>query len=466
MKVDSVNPATGSVIRSFKAARPEGVRAAVEHAAIAQRQWAAMPFAKREKLFRSLAQVIKSRAEEVLQTIKQETGKTIADGEAEVYDVIDGIDYYLGKFKAVTAGDIELDAKAFPHTVAQISYQPYGVVGLIMPWNFPFYSPIMLALAALVAGNAVVLKPSEYATMNALLIQSLFAEAGFPNYVLQVLPGADETGRHLAGSSVDKLFFIGSVEAGKDVIAHAGVTPVQVELGGNSAALVLADADLDLAAAGVAWGGTYLSGQDCVGIKRVFVVESVAQAFLSKLITIVEGLRPEIDYGPYITRAAMEEVKRRLDDAVAHGAMLHCGGDILSLHDGQGNWLAPSVLTYTDPSLELVAQETFGNVVPVMIVKNTEEAIKQANATDYGLSNVIFSRDAATARQIAGRLESGMVFVNDPVIAVPGCDHWTGWKQSGFGTTESKLMQCLKKKLVSVNRSATKRSFWYPYEEV
>jgi betaine-aldehyde dehydrogenase len=236
-------------------------------------------------------------------------------------------------------------------------------------------------------------------------------------------------------------------------------------LGGNSAAIVLADADLDLAAAGIAWAGTYHSGQDCVGIKRVFVVEQIADEFLQKLIAIVKDLRPGVDYGPYITPEAMYRVKARVDDAVKNGAKLLCGGELLKFSAGAGNWLTPSVILNTDSEIELVAEETFGNTIPVMVVPDVDVAVKEANNTTYGLSNSVFTRDIEFARALAYRLQSGMVFINEPFVAIPGWDHWTGWKNSGFGTVESKLMQCLKKKVLSINKLGQKRSFWYPYPE-
>src|SRR5581483_7461880 len=251
----------------------------------------------------------------------------------------------------------------------------------------------------------------------------------------------------------------------QDIIANAGIKPIQVELGGNSAALVLEDADIDLATKGVSWAGTYHAGQDCVGIKRVFVVESVADEFISKLTSVVSTLRPGIDYGPYITSEALETVRQRIEDSVTKGAKLLCGGKKIKAPEGDGFWLTPSVLIYTDDNLELVTKETFGNTVPVMVVKNAEEAVEKANHTVYGLSNAVFTKDLQKAERIALLLQSGMVFINEPFIAIPGWDHWTGWKNSGFGTAESKIMQCLKKKVISVNKSGAARSFWYPYPE-
>lgn len=466
MKIRSINPGSGKLLKEFTAASISDVTLAVDRARSTQKSWVALPLDEREKYFHRLAETLQKNSQRILHMMKDETGKRIPDGEAELYDVIDAIDYYVGKMNDVQPDtSLMLNQQGFPDTDLIIDFVPHGVVGLIMPWNFSFYSPMMFMIASLVAGNAVVLKPSEYSTLMGFMIQDIFLEAGFPKSLVEVLPGAEETGKLLVKSDVDKIFFVGSVEAGKDIIANAGVKPVQVELGGNSAALVFSDADLDLAAKGVAWAGSYHSGQDCVGIKRVFVERSIAQEFLNRLTSTVQGLRPGIDYGPYITPEAMYRVKARIDDAISCGAKLIYGGELITTSDGNGNWLTPSVLLYENDEIELVAKETFGNTIPVMIVPDANTAIIKANNTNYGLSNAVFSKDLDFAKTAASKLQSGMVFINDPFIAIPGWDHWTGWKDSGFGTVESKLMQCLKKKVISVNRLGKDRGFWYPYPE-
>jgi acyl-CoA reductase-like NAD-dependent aldehyde dehydrogenase len=458
--IQSINPATGEMLEAFQSTTAPEVEKALNLARSAQKDWAKTTTQERLRLFSRLSEVMQERSEAILDLIKLESGKLRPDAEAELFDVIDAVDYYSDEYKKVVPDlSVKLNPEAFPDTDLELDFVPYGVIGLIMPWNFPFYCPAMIAIAATLAGNAVLIKPSEYSTMIGQLIGELFRVSGFPSDLVQIIPGDDQTGKDLDQIGVDKLFFVGSVEGGRDVVANAGIVPVEVELGGNSAALVLEGADLDLAAAGIAYAATYHSGQDCVGIKRIFVVETVAEAFIAKLVEIVKSLRPGIDYGPYIPPQAALQVKKRIEDAVNHGARLLCGGDMSS----PGNWLTPSVLTYEDPRLELVASETFGKVAPVMVVPDVEAAIREANKTEYGLSNAVFTRNLVQARDLASRLESGMVFINDPFVFTRGWDHWTGWKNSGFGTVESKLMQCLKKRVLSVNRAGVRRSFWYPY---
>lgn len=460
MAVTSINPSTGEVLKRFEETDASEVSAAVDRARLAQAAWAAERPESRTALFENLQSVISRHSDEILTLMWEEAGKVRPDGEAEVFDIIDAIPYYLNKaaeFHADTS--LKLNSEAFPNTELIVDTEPFGVVGLIMPWNFPFYSPGMFVITNAIAGNAVILKPSEYSTLTGFIIRDLFVEAGFPEMLVQVLPGGEAVGKQLVRSGIDKIFFVGSVDAGRDIIANAGITPVQVELGGNSAALILNDADIDLAAQGVSWAATYHSGQDCVGIKRVFVDEKVSDEFIDRVIGIVSKLRPAIDYGPYITPEAAAEVKSRLQEAVASGARLLCGGEPSS----PGNWLSPSVILIENQSSKLVSQETFGNVVPIMTVRSTAEAVREANSTKYGLSNSVFSSDQSTALDVARQLQSGMVFINEPFIAIPGWDHWTGWKDSGFGTVESKLVQCRKKKVLSLRGATGPRSFWYPY---
>ncbi|MBU0976522.1 MAG: aldehyde dehydrogenase family protein [Patescibacteria group bacterium] len=461
MKIQSINPANGKILKEFENFTKAKVDSAVENARDTQITWQKTTFEERAELFKRLKKVMHKRSAEILELIKEETGKMTPDCEAELYDVIDAVDYYLGEFSKVKIQNYTFNPETFPKTTAEIQYVPQGVIGLILPWNFPFYPPMVYIIPALVSGSAVVFKPSEYSTLVGLLCKELFVEASFPKDLIQILIGDEKVGKLLVKSSINKLFMIGSVEAGKDILQNFGIRPVQLELGGNSAALVLEDADLNLAAKSIAWGGTYNAGQECVSVKRVYVVKKVADKFLVKITKIVKNLRAGIDYGPYIRMEALEKVYRRIQDSRKNGAKVLCGGDKLDRNNGY--WLSPSVILAKNDDIELIKKETFGNTVPVVIVKNEDEAISKANDTNYGLSNSVFSMNIKNAEEIAVKLESGLVSINETFITFPGWDHWTGWKDSGIETTESKIQQCLKKKVVSKNESGKKRSFWYPY---
>jgi acyl-CoA reductase-like NAD-dependent aldehyde dehydrogenase len=458
--VKSINPATGEVLAETESASAEQVEKAVTKAKAVQAIWALEFTLKRRELFERLSALISEGLESIANQIHVEAGKILPDAQAEVYDTLDAIAYFGGQIEKLGAGVApSLNPEGFPETDARFEYLPRGVVALIMPWNFPFVTPIIDAIGAVMTGNSVILKPSEYTTMTGQLIGQLFSDAGFPEGLVQVLPGGDNVGQFLARADVDKIFFVGSIAGGQDVLRNAGLVPVHVELGGNSPGIVLADADLRLAAEGIAWAATYHSGQDCAGIKRVIVQDQVADDFIDAIVDRVCGLRQGIDYGPYITADAAAEVKSRIDAAVADGASLKCGGEL----SGPGNWLSPSVLVNVSPTSKVVSEETFGNVVPIIAVADVDTAVALANTGPYGLSAAVFSRDLAHAERVGDSLQAGMVFINDPLVPLPGLEHWTGWKSSGFGSVESKLEQFVKVRVRTTNKTGLARGFWYPY---
>jgi succinate-semialdehyde dehydrogenase/glutarate-semialdehyde dehydrogenase len=405
--------------------------------------------------------VLSARAADIAALITLETGKVPADAEAEVADVIDAVGHYLDCQEASAARPIPLSPEVFPGTEVTYEGRPVGVIGLVMPWNFPFYTPMTCLVPCLLAGNAAVLKPSEYATLCGRLIVELVAAAGVPEDLVQLVPGDGRTGEALVRSGVDKLFFVGSQRTGRTVLAQAGLTPVHYELGGNSAALVLADADLELTAAAIAWGATYHSGQDCAAVKRVYADARVAEELLDRISATVSGLTPGTDYGPYIRRPFLELTRRRTAAAVAAGSRLVTGGQVLAEPHPGGNWLAPAVVELHDDTVELVTEETFGNVVPVLAVEDADSAVRHANSSRMSLSASVFTRDLDRAASLAEELQAAMVFVNDPLVNLPGADHWTGWNHSGSGSMESRWQQCHRKRVLSVNSAGHRRDFWF-----
>jgi len=459
MTFNSMKPATGEILRTHTADTLEVLTAKVGRARAAQLNWALKPPAERIDSLRNFKRVIESKIPDILELIHQETGKLTADAEGEAYDVLDAFDYYSKQYENLTMPSVEINTEAFPEAQGWLESEPFGVLALIMPWNFSFYSPMMLIIAGATAGNAIVLKHSEHSTLIGLMIRDFWIEAGLPPELLQVVVGDGSVGRELVKSGCDKIFFVGSVEGGKDVIANAGIIPVQVELGGNSAAIVMPDADLDLAANGIAWGGTYNSGQDCAGIKRVYAHASIVNELQERLVGIVGGLRKGVDYGPYISDEARGVVMKRLAGAQAKGAQVLVGGEKIE----PGFWLSPSVVRIEDESADLVKEETFGNVIPIMTFEDEQSVVARVNDSKYGLSSAIFSANIDNAVKLGRKLQVGMIFVNDPFITPVGWDHWTGCKSSGFGTMDSKLNQCLRKRVYTSSRHRVARSCWYPY---
>ncbi|MEV6344736.1 aldehyde dehydrogenase family protein [Actinoplanes sp. NPDC051851] len=458
--IESVDPATGERLARFPSSTLDQVTAAVAAARAVQPEWSGRAITERAALIRRWGEVVAARQDEIVDVIHRETGKIPGDALGEVLDVVDGIGYHLDRARRQATEPLELPDEVFPATEATLSARPYGVLGLIMPWNFPFYTPALCLAPALLTGNAVVLKPSEHATMTGRLLRDLADRAGLPAALFTVLPGGDDTGRHLVGA-VDKVFFVGSAEAGRDVVRRAGLTPVSLELGGNSAAIVLPDADLDLAAAAIAWGATYHCGQDCAGVKRVLAHRDVAEDLTGRIAAVLTGLVPGTDYGPYISREARDRVEARLADAVAHGAELVLGGERPAGPPGDGNWLTPALVRLRDQACELVREETFGNVVPILAVEDDDAAVAAANESRLSLSAAVFGTDVDRAHRVADRLEAGMVFINDPIVNLPGADHWTGWRDAGDSGLASRYEQCLRRRVTTVHTGGKPRDFWY-----
>jgi len=467
--VESRDPATGEVWRTFAAADAAAVRAALEAAREAQRAWAAQPVRGRVRVIERFRRTLVARRAEVADTIRRESGKPAV--EATVAEVMVALD--TARF-LVRRARRELAPHRFtPGNAAMwrkrvvVRREPFGVVGIISPWNYPFMLATGLTLPALVAGNAVLLKPSEFTPSCGVLLGELLAESGLPAGLLQVLPGDGRTGAAVVESGVDKVFFIGSVATGRKIAAACGerLVPCVLELGGSDPAIVLDDADLDVAASGIAWGRYSNAGQTCVAPKRIYVVDAVFDAFVEKLAARVRALRvgaasdPDTDVGAMIRPAQSDATRRQLDDALAKGATIASRAEAPA-----GGWMAPTLLVHVTPDMLVLREETFGPVLPVVRVRDAEEALRLANASPFGLSASVWGRDAANAARVAERIESGTVTVND-VCTAPGIAEmpYGGVKQSGMGASHGSagLLECTREKAVVVDHLAWLRQPWW-----
>jgi betaine-aldehyde dehydrogenase len=354
-----------------------------------------------------------------------------------------------------------------------VVYKPRGIVGIISPWNAPLNLALGDAAPALLCGNAVVIKPSELtplATRRAVEAWNTVLPPG----VLQVVIGHGDTGAAVVDHA-DMICVTGSPETGRRVMERASrrLTPVLLELGGKDPMIVLADADLDRAAKGAAWGGCMMTGQVCMSVERVYVEAPVAEAFTAKLVAEVSRLRTgengpaaDIDYGPFTSPRQVEIVERHLADATAKGARVLCGGKRLELPNGI--FFEPTVVTGVDHSMALMTEETFGPVVPVMPVTNVDEALRLANETRYGLNASVWTGDIERGAALAERIESGNVCVNDCVISagVPGLP-FGGVKQSGVGTrhggAEGLRQFCVRQAMLVEPRKRKTEGTWFPY---
>jgi succinate-semialdehyde dehydrogenase/glutarate-semialdehyde dehydrogenase len=436
----ALSPASLAPIGEFECASAEDVRAAVERARKAQAAWAELPVKERTQyLWRLLDQFV-ARQDEVIDAVIAETGKARSEAiSMEVFATCDAITYYAKRaprFLALEKRSIH-GVMGFAKKLTLV-YKPLGVVGLITPWNGPVVLAVNPLVQAVVAGNAVLHKPSEVTPFSALLIKRFTEDAGWPADLYQVLQGDGATGAALVESGVNKISFTGSVATGRKVAEACGrnLIPCTLELGGKDAMIVCADADLDRAAQGALIGSCMNTGHYCCGTERIYVDDAVYEPFVAKVVEGAKRLRQsdtgEFDVGAVFWDRQMSIIERHMDDAVAKGAKVLVGGRRNPAL--KGLYYEPTVVVDVDHSMDLMTEETFGPVVAIQRVKSEEEAIALANDSAYGLNGNVWTTDIARGERIAARIETGGVCVNDMAMTygVPEAP-FGGVKTSGIG---------------------------------
>jgi len=476
-KVASVNPATGEVLREFESATEQDVQAAVARARSAQPAWKRTGVNRRIAVLRNFQRCLHERKIEVARVITSEVGKPV--GEAlltEVLVVLDAARFCIEnatsflRQEPVPHGNLAMKTK-----VGHILREPYGVVGIISPWNYPFSTPATETLSALVTGNAVVLKPSEFSSLVALELVNLLHEAGVPEDVLQVLVGDGTTGAALTNAAIDKLVFTGSVPTGKRIAqtAAARLLPVVLELGGKDPMVVLDDADLEVASSGAIWGAFTNAGQACLSVERCYVHRDLYEPFVAlcvqktKRLRVGNGLDPDTDVGPMIHERQLRIVEAQVDDAVFSGARVLAGGT--RLKNLGANFYAPTVMVDVTHDMKIMREETFGPVLPIMAFDSDDEAVQLANDSDYGLGASVWTRNRTRGEDVASRIQAGTVMVNDCVscFGISEALHG-GMKASGLGRTHGHfgLEELVRVKYLDVDRLGNmKKSWWYGYSE-
>jgi acyl-CoA reductase-like NAD-dependent aldehyde dehydrogenase len=474
-KVSSTNPATGEVLREFDCASAAEVRDSVTRALAAQPAWQAVGVHKRLDIISKFQQLLNDRKQKVARVITSEAGKPVAEALlTEILVVLDAVRFLLQetygflRHQPLPHGNLATKAKS-----GRLIREPYGVIGIISPWNYPFSIPATETLAALATGNAVVLKPSELTPLCALELASLLHDAGVPADIFQVVIGEGPTGAALIESGIGKLMFTGSVATGRRIAQSAAsrLLPIVLELGGKDPMIVLDDADVDVASSGAVWGAFVNAGQTCLSVERCYVHRKIYDAFVSacaekaRRLRVGNGADPDTDIGPLIRERQLRTVEQHVEDARSCGAHVLTGGERLTALGP--NYYAPTVLAGVTHDMLIMRDETFGPVLPIMPFDSDAEAVHLANDSEYGLAASVWTRDRARGEKIARKINAGTVMLNDSVscFGISEAPHG-GVKASGIGRTHGRfgLEEMVWTKYLDVDLlPRMKKPWWYGY---
>lgn len=432
------NPATGEPVGAVVVSTPKDVEAAAARARRAQPAWEKLGVRKRRKVLERFHDLLFERQDEVFDTIQRESGKTRREALGELLIVAGTARYYMTHGEEHLAEESHSGASPFI-TGARVVHRPHGLVGFVTPWNYPFILSVGDALPALLAGNAVVVKPSELTPLSAELARRLLVKAGLDEDLFQLVHGGGEVGGALI-QEVDYIGFTGSSATGRKVAVAAAerLIPCSLELGGKNPMIVLDGAPLEEAVSGLVTGGFYNTGQTCIAVERVYVESSIFDRFVELAQRRVEGLKVgwsldwDIDVGALISRDHTDRVMGHIEDAVAKGATVLTGGE--RLPDLGETFVAPTLLTDVEESMELCREETFGPVVALYPVADAQEAVARANDTAYGLNASVWTGSSKSSQALAQRIEAGSVGINSTLLIYSTFDvPMGGVKQSGIG---------------------------------
>jgi acyl-CoA reductase-like NAD-dependent aldehyde dehydrogenase len=471
----SLNPATGETLGSFEKTPPNALPSIVARARAAHAHWSQRPVSERCSFLKTLHRQIMRSRDTLADVVVDESGKPHVEAFfADIFVSVDSAEYFgrnaprLLRSRRVPHHSVAAKAKS-----GSLTYEPLGVVGIISSWNYPLAIPLSQIIPAVVAGNAVVCKTSDFTPHCGALIEKLFTESGFPKDLVTVIQGGAEVGQALIDAAPDKLFFTGSVETGRRVgeACAKRLIPALLELGGKDAMIVLADANLDVAAAGAVWGSYTNCGQVCLSVERIFAEQTISEEFAAlcvektKKLRLGRGSDPSTDVGPLIRPQHVQRMRDLLDDAVHRGARILCGG--CARPDLGPNFFEPTVIVGVNPTMRLFQEETFGPILAIQTVLNSEEAVARANDSHFALAASVWTRDSARGEAIAKRLRAGAVMVNDAIsyFAIAEAPHG-GCGLSGWGRThgEAGLLEMVQTKYIDVDHlPGREKPWWYRY---
>ncbi|WP_205696331.1 aldehyde dehydrogenase [Conexibacter sp. SYSU D00693] len=474
--LEAYAPATGDVLGSVPVASAADVHAAIAEAREVQRLWAQLRLADRARYMARAAQAVIDESEEVVALVSREQGRPRAEAELhELLPTIETLQWLAQNGPKILSGErVALSRVLHPLTRARWRYEPLGVVGVIGAATEPFATPLGDVAVALMAGNGVVLKPSPHGALSGERVARVFARAGLPEGLLAVVHGHADAGQALVDGAVDQVRFTGSLRAGRGVLERCaqGVKRAVLEMGGKDAALVCADANVARAIEGIAWGAFANAGQSGGSVKRVLAVREVGDAVVQGLVAQAVARRlgdprdADTEIGPLVTHDRRDRVRELLDDAVAAGATLHCGGPV-EVEGLSGAFCAPAVLSRVPPGARILREEAPGPVVVVSVVDDEEAAIAAVNESALGLGASVWTADRYKGARIARELRVGMVWMNQHLVSRSAPQlPWGGIGGSGLGRARGAiaLRTCAEPKVTTWDPPRGRPFWWFPYD--
>jgi acyl-CoA reductase-like NAD-dependent aldehyde dehydrogenase len=467
------SPRTGTPFSRIESADRTLVDSAVKAATTALSSWAALPIAERAGYLGRCAKWLEKQygtaneRSELKQLIMDEVGKPLPEADIEVIETSGFLQYFSDQSVDMLSDQIlTLNTALWPTKASRVRFEPVGVVGVVKAWNYPLEIPLWSIAPALLAGNTIVFKPSEKSAVVATAIAKMFEAVGLPAGVINIVNGGADIGAAIAEHpKVAMVSFTGSVEAGRKVAVSCGMSlkKAALELGGNDAAIVTEHADPETAANGLVWGAFCNAGQVCVGIKRAYLHKEIADRVIRLVVEKVKTLRMDVDVGPLIDERQLRTVESFVNDAALNGGQIASGGKCAS--GRAGFFFEPTVILGLNNRMRIANEECFGPLLPIAIVKSNEDAIAEANSSEYGLGASIWTNDASQGLALAGKCKAGMVWINDVNVAFVEAP-WGGVKHSGLGFELSAdvLREYTIRKHINLEEShEARRAWWYPY---
>jgi len=474
-EIISYNPATGAEVGRVAQTSADDVTAAVERGRVVFQSWKQTSFRERAASIMRAREVLLADKDAIARLISDESGKPVAEAfSMEIAPVLDLMQYFSRNTeKLLKPHKIGIGIYGLMGRSSKIVYHPLGVVGIIPAWNYPFSIPLGEAVMAVMAGNTVVIKPSELTPMIGLRIGEIFERAGLPENCVQIVSGGGETGAALVEAAPDKIMFTGSVATGKKIAAAAAknLTSVVLELGGKDPMIVFADANLELAAGAAVWGAFCNAGQSCSSVERLYVQEAVAEELIRKIIEKTLALQQDTgdkettSIGAMSSERQIRIVEDHVEDFRAAGAKIETGGRRNPALEGL--FYEPTVITGAHNDMRAMQEETFGPTLPIATFTTEEEAIRLANDSEFGLTASVWTRDKAKGKRVAEGIEAGSVCINE-VLYTHGIGQtpWGGFKNSGRGRTHGRegLMELVQPQHIHTNKlSLMPDAWWMPY---